>query len=254
MVKQQTATLRLARPSPPYWAVRLDVAQPPVAGQFVLADFGGPLREALFPAAIDATGFTFMAPPGHPATRLLPGAALDLIGPSGRGFRVDNVQRLLLVGTVQLAPVLWPLLESAPSVALVIEGPTRARMPSSDSIPPAVELTLVTLDGSAGYLGPLEATGPAPSGMERVVPHLLDLLTWAECVCFACDAERYPALRQLILQARLHPSRDFAQALLHAAMPCGLGACDICRIPTRNGEKHVCTDGPVFDLLEIGNE
>ena len=87
-MKQQTATFRFARPSPPYWAARFDVAHPPEPGQFVLADLGGPLREVLFPAFIDGTGFAAMLPPGHPATRLLPGTTLSIMGPTGRGFRL----------------------------------------------------------------------------------------------------------------------------------------------------------------------
>jgi dihydroorotate dehydrogenase electron transfer subunit len=34
-------------------------------------------------------------------------------------------------------------------------------------------------------------------------------------------------------------------------MPCGVGACDICPVETRQGQRHLCTDGPVFDLLEL---
>ncbi len=253
-MKQQTATFRFALPSPPHWAVRLDVTQPPRAGQYVLADCGGPLREALFPADVDADGFTALAPRGHPITRLLPGATVDLLGPLGNGFRVDKVQRLLLIAEADKLPALRPLLNAAPAVTLVVEGPTRARMPAPDSLPPAVELLLVTLDGSVSYLGPLESQEPAPAGQERIGPLLAELIAWTECLCLACTRERYPALAGLVRQVRLQPVPHFAQALVHTDMPCGVGACDVCRIPTRHGEKHVCTDGPVFDLLEIGNE
>jgi dihydroorotate dehydrogenase electron transfer subunit len=251
MVKPQTATFRFAHPAPPNWAVRFDAAHLPDAGQFVLADMGGPLREVLFPSLIDDTGFAVMVAPGHAATRLLPGSEVDLIGPTGHGFRVNDAQRLLLVAEAERLPVLLPLLNAAPSVALVIEGTTRARLPAPDSIPPAIELTLVTLDGSIGYLGPLESTEPAPTGLERVGSYLYELIAWTECVCFACSRERYPALADLVRQARIQPTKDFAQAFVRVEMPCGVGACDVCRITTRRGEKRVCTDGPVFDLLEL---
>lgn len=254
MVKQQIATFRFALPSPPHWAVRLDVAHAPRAGQFVLAECGGPLREALFPADVDAEGFTTLVPRGHPITRLLPGAQVDVLGPLGNGFHLDRVQRLLLIAEADRLPPLRPLLNAAPAVTLVIEGPTRARLPAPDSLPPDVELTLVTLDGSLGYLGPLESQAPAPAGRERVAPLLAELIAWAERICLSCTRERYPALAELVRQTRLQPVARFAQALIHTEMPCGVGACDVCRIPTRHGEQHVCTDGPVFDLLEIGNE
>jgi len=234
----------------------------------VLADLGGPLREVLFPAFIDDTGFAVMLPPGHPATRLLPGSPIDIIGPTGRGFRPGNAQRLLLVSSADMLPLLLPLLagapnnapfrngmsflNGAPSIALVIEGATRAQLPLPEQIPPAVELTLVTLDGSAGYLGPLESQEPAPAGLERVGPYLLELIAWAECACFACNNDRYPALASLVRQVRIQPAPDFAQALVRVEMPCGVGVCEVCRIATRHGEKCACTDGPVFDLLELG--
>lgn len=217
----------------------------------MLADLGGPLREVLFPAALTVDGFTAMVPPRHPATQLLPGATVNMLGPLGQGFRLDGTTRLLLVAEAALLPPLLPLLEAASAVALVVEAPTRAQLPSPDRFPPTTELLLVTRDGSSGYLGPLESQDPAPANLQRVLPHLLELIAWAERVCFACVNERYPALAAIVRAARLHPAPDFAQALVQTAMPCGVGACEICRIPTRFGEKHACTDGPVFDILTL---
>lgn len=251
MVKQQTAVFRQAYPVPPQWAVRFDVAHAPEAGAFVLADFGGPLREPLFPASRDAEGFMAMVPPRHPATRLLPGAAVDLLGPLGHGFHLDGATRLLLVAEAAHLPPLLSLLDATTAVTLVIEAPTRAQLPSPDRFPATVELILVTRDGSTGYLGPLESTEPAPAGWQRIAPRLVELLAWAERACFACDETRYATLAPLVRAARIQPAPDFAQALIQTTMPCGVGACDICRVHTANGEKHACTDGPVFDLLAL---
>ncbi|MEJ5312313.1 MAG: hypothetical protein WHX52_21315 [Anaerolineae bacterium] len=248
MVKQQDAVFRQAYPAPPYWVARFDVAHPPGPGAFVLADLGGPLREVLFPATIDADGFTVMLPPRHPATRLLPGTTVNMLGPLGQGFRLGGATRLLLVAETACLPPLLPLLEAAPAVALVIEAPTRAQLPPPDRLPPTVELTLVTRDGSAGYLGPLESQDPAPANLQRVMPHLVELIAWAECACFACANDRYPALATIVRAARIQPPPDFAQALVQVPMPCGVGACEVCRTPTRTGEKHACIDGPVFDM------
>ena len=244
MSKQHTAIFREACPEPPFWAVTFESPHPPAPGCFVLADFGGPLREALFPAATNATGFTAMLLPRHPATHLLPGAQVDLLGPFGRGFRVGAVSRLLLVAEAALLPPLLPLLEAAPAVALALEAPTRARLPAPERIPPAVELHLITQDGSAGLLGTLEQTHEGQAS-------LAELLAWAECVCFSCESARYPALAAQMRAARLHPAPDFAQALVQVAMPCGVGACEICRVQTQRGEQHACTHGPVFDILDF---
>ena len=42
------------------------------------------------------------------------------------------------------------------------------------------------------------------------------------------------------------------QILIHAPMPCaGIAECGICAVNTRQGYKHACTDGPVFDLTAL---
>lgn len=250
-MKRQSATLRYARPRPPAWEVRLDMNQPPGAGEYVLADFGAPVREPLFPALVDAEGFTAVLAPGHPATRILPGTPVDVLGPLGRGFRIGDIVRLLLVAEVAYLPVLLPLVQAAPSVVLVVEATTRARLPSPSAFPPALELLMVTLDGSAGYLGPVELDGTAPLGLERAATRMRELLAWSERVCLACAAERYAAMARMVRDVRLQPFQDFAQALIQVPMPCGVGACDVCRVRTRHGEAHACVDGPVFDLMDF---
>jgi dihydroorotate dehydrogenase electron transfer subunit len=239
----QEATFRGGRATPPFWTLRFAVERPPTAGRFVLADLGGAVREVLFPSAVDEGAFESVVAPGHPATRLLPGTPVSLLGPGGRGFRVEGAARLLLVAEVEQLPSLYPLLQAAPAVAVVVEAPGRALLPSPGCFPPSVELHLVTEDGSVGHTGRLEALleeGP-----------LKPLLTWADRLCSACDPARYPALARSVRRVRLQPRSDFAQALVRSPLPCGVGACEICRIPTRSGERHVCTAGPVFDLLEL---
>ncbi|MGC9356514.1 MAG: hypothetical protein ACP5GX_01545 [Anaerolineae bacterium] len=243
MSRRQQATFREARPVPPFWRVKFDLGLPPGPGQFVLADLGGAVREALFPAARDESIFEVVVTPGHPATHLLPGSAVDMLGPFGRGFRLREVGRLLLVAEASLLPPLLPLLGAAATVALIVEAPTRVFLPPPRHLPPAVELHLLTHDGSAGHKGRLETTENG-SPLER-------LLAWADLACFSCHPERYPALARIVKGVRLQPAEDFAQALVQVPMACGVGACEICRIRTRRGERRACNDGPVFDLLTL---
>ncbi len=239
----QTPTFQEAYAWPPWWAVRFTLAQPPTPGRFVLADLGGPLREALFPSALDDESFTALVPPRHPAIRLIPGTEVDVLGPLGTGFEIGNTQRLLLVAEVAYLPPLLPLQHLAPAVALVLEAPTRAQLPPTRRFPPAVELHLLTRDGTAGTHGALE--------VESDTAPLRRLLRWADGACFACTPERYPALARLVEAERFQPAADFAQALVRAPMPCGVGACDVCRVQTRRGERRACVDGPVFNLLDL---
>lgn len=254
-MRRQTATLRYVRPAPPIWEVRLDMDLPPAAGACVLADFSGPVREPLYPIEIDETGFVTAVGPGHPVTQLLPGTAIDVLGPVGRGFRLDkggySPARLLLIGDVTLLPLLRPLYQAVSAVALIIEATTRGQIPPPTRFPPSLELTLVTRDGSGGYLGPIEAEGPSPAGLERAGARVRELTLWSDLICIACDPERYPALAALVKRVRLAPGPDFAQALVQSPMLCGVGNCNVCRIALPRGEKHVCVDGPVFDLMDF---
>jgi hypothetical protein len=158
---------------------------------------------------------------------------------------------LLLIAEAGDLPWLQPLYQAAPAVALIVEAGTRGQLPRPARFPPTLELTLVTRDGSTGYLGPLENDGPTPVGVERALPRLRELVAWAECICIAGDMARYPALARLIRDVRFQSRPDFAQALVRVSMPCGVGVCDICRVTTRHGERRACVDGPVFDLMDF---
>ncbi len=242
MPRYQTLELQELRPAPPFWLATCAAALPPAPGQYVLVDVGGPLREALFPIAVEAGRFTCAVPVGHPLTRLLPGSLLPAYGPLGRGFRIGEVTRLLLVAEAQSWPLLLPLVHAAPEVVLVLEATTRTQLPSMERLPADVEVLVLTRDGSAGQVGYLEQAEAA----------LGELVHWAERVALACAWERYPALAKLVRAARLHVPADFAQALVTVPMPCGMGACDVCRISVGEREHVPCTEGPVFDLLELG--
>ena len=98
---------------------------------------------------------------------------------------------------------------------------------------------LVTDDGSAGH-----------GGVARDL--FSNLVRWADCVCIAADPATYPALAEIVRDVRLGPSERFAQALVAPPMVCGVGACQGCGVRTARGFKLACTDGPVFDLLELG--
>jgi dihydroorotate dehydrogenase electron transfer subunit len=249
-MKQQTATFIAARPRPPEWEVHFEVEHCPLPGMYVLADLGEVVRTPLFPSSINDSGFSSVVPAGHPATTLLPGSQIDVLGPQGNGFNV-NADRLLLIADVEHFPVLMPLLGSAASVSVILEAVSRLQLPSPQTFPPNVELILVTLDGSLGYLGPLESVEPAPDGLMRANLTLNELLSWSDQVCLAMDSHRYPGLAKIIYSERYNPRDNYAQAIVQSPMPCGVGVCDICRIATKSGEKHVCIDGPVFDLNQL---
>ena len=76
-------------------------------------------------------------------------------------------------------------------------------------------------------------------------------MRWADCVCIAGDPATYPALAEAVRETRLGPPPRFAQALVAPPVACGVGACRGCAVPVERGFKLACTDGPVFDLLDL---
>jgi dihydroorotate dehydrogenase electron transfer subunit len=217
------------------------------AGRFVLAALDDYLRTPLFPAFLDGDTFWALVPPDHSAAVLEPGASVDLIGPLGCGFEVDEtVRRLLLVADVPHLPVLLPLVSQRPgcSVALLLSAPTAAELYPIRLLPPDLEVHIVTADGSAGHKG-------------SVLDLFPDLVRWANCVCAASETAIYPALAAIVREVRIGPvpgrakPRPFAQALFVPPVVCGVGVCQGCAVSVRGGYKLACTDGPVFDLLEL---
>jgi dihydroorotate dehydrogenase electron transfer subunit len=225
--------------------VRVSYSAPEIVGglspgRFVLADLGGYLRTPLFPALLDDETFSVLVSPDHPAATLRPGASTSLIGPLGQGFEVDEAaRRLLLVADTDCLPVLLPLAtQTLVSTALVLSAPAAAELYPVHLLPASLEVYIVTADGAAGRKGSALDLFP-------------DLVRWADCVCIACDPAIYPALAEVVREVRIRPAKRFAQALIVPPMPCGVGACQGCAVPVAGGFKLACTDGPVFDLLEL---
>jgi dihydroorotate dehydrogenase electron transfer subunit len=234
--------------------VRVALAAPTIApglapGRFVLADLGNEdyLRTPLFPAWIKAEAFGVLISPNHPAAALQPGAEIDLVGPLGQGFEVpETTRRLLLVADTSHLPVLLPLLETrffpknpiSPSATLLLSAPTAGELYPIRLLPPALEVLVATADGSTGYEGnPLDL--------------LPDLVRWADCVCAASDPADYSAMAGVVREVRIGPNRRFAQALVVPPLACGVGACQGCAVKVARGTRLACTDGPVFDLLDL---
>jgi len=52
---------------------------------------------------------------------------------------------------------------------------------------------------------------------------------------------------------QLRVANQKGQVSLEERMACGIGACLVCACKTIHGVKHVCSDGPVFDIYEVFN-
>lgn len=249
-MEQTLALVNRVVPNGPLIEIGLDAPGigPKLApGCFVLADCGEYLRRPLFPARLTSDGFDVLVSPDDKLASWGVGDTLDIIGPLGHGFAVpESSRRLLLVADVihlpALLPLVWqPLGEaggSAISITLLLSAPTAEALYPVRLLPPALEVHLVTGDGSIGHPGELVDLFP-------------ELVRWADCICVACDPAAYPALADIVREVRLVPGERFAQALVVPPIACGVGACQGCALPVARGYRLACTDGPVFDLLEL---
>jgi dihydroorotate dehydrogenase electron transfer subunit len=205
-----------------------------------------------------------------PGTRWLadrtPGDLVDITGPLGRGFQVDDAtqQHILVGGGVGIPPLLYlaRLLRGAGSNVTAIFGArSRILMPLACNVEPARDATptccvryagfenvpavITSDDGSIGFHG--FVTDALAALMER--SEYRDAAT----IAYACGPE--PMLRAV---SHLTRKRGVdCQLCIERMMGCGLGTCLSCivRVVDESGigwrYALTCQEGPVFerDLL-----
>ena len=212
----------------------------PEPGQFVLADTGGYLLQALFPRQLQPAGFTFETDLAA-ASRWQPGALLNLLGPAGRPHRPPETARNLLLihtipGPLRLLPLALDFRAGHRSVTLLFSD---ANAPIG-GLPDEFEI----VRGVA-----ISWQGQAQGGQAQGLP-LREYLAWADAVYADVPAGEREGLKQALALARPLGSAA-AWTLAAPPMPCGVGACGVCTVRTRSGWRHDCTDGPLFPLAQL---
>jgi dihydroorotate dehydrogenase electron transfer subunit len=167
------------------------------------------------------------------------GDRLAVVGPVGRSFQVEHrTRRALLVGggpgiSALLLLTRGLMRHGAETTFLSWPDSDGAIMPGSE-LPPEVEYVVAPPDQTA-----------LPQQLEA-------LATWADQLFLAVAPGALPWVLDVLRRRLLRLRRGFAQALLATELlPCGVGACDLCTIPVRDGYRRLCRDGLVFDLLSL---
>jgi len=203
----------------------------PSPGQYLLAGDapGLPLPVPLFYTDSVPQGFIAAAPipdSWHP------GVELGLRGPLGRGFNLPvSARRVGLVAfdvsPARLKGLIRPALKQEAAVVLVCDS-------SPDSLPDDVEVH------------PLSS--------------LQEILEWADYLAVDVTRENLNQLRERLGKpnqfsagkARVEPSRNDVQLLIHTPVPCGgVADCGVCAVRLKSDWKFACKDGPVFDWREV---
>lgn len=165
-----------------------------------------------------------------------PGDKVDVFGPLGHGFDIkpESQSLLLVAGGMGVAPLAFlaqRALAGERHVIFVHGAATARKLYPQHLLPPGINLRVATEDGSRGE------KGLATESMSRY-------LDWADQV-FACGP-----LAMYKHMAQQGPGKP-VQVSLELRLACGLGACLGCSFPTKQGQKLVCKDGPVFNLEDI---
>ena len=175
------------------------------------------------------------------------GAAVDLVGPLGQGFRVaEGLGRIILAaGGIGAAPMVF-LAETlvgrrqrSCEIEVFLGGRSRSDLLCREDFQRlGLAVTVTTDDGSDGEH--CLVTVPLEQATDRRLPDLI-------CACGP------PAMLRCVAQMAL--ARGVAcQVSIETLMACGLGACLGCAVRGSDpaaGYRHVCRDGPVFDAGEL---
>lgn len=174
-------------------------------------------------------------------SRIAAGAELDLIGPLGNGWRISGDARRALVvagglGAAPMGMLVDELRRRGVVTTVALGALTESSLLAVELFGTTCErVEIATDDGSAGTCG--------------FVTALLDDLIAQEHpdVLYTCGPEPMQrAVSRIALAAGIP-----CQVSLERRMACGVGACLSCVVPTVDGLKRACVDGPVFDATDV---
>jgi dihydroorotate dehydrogenase electron transfer subunit len=229
------------------------------AGQFVMLGLPGGEPLLRRPFSIHrlverrgrAAGIELLYKIVGPATRrlaeLAPGRTVSLLGPLGRGFRVpEGCRRIVLAaGGVGVAPLLFlaDRLTADPPRGLALQlflgGRSREDLLCAAEFERiGVPVKITTDDGSCGER--CRVTDPLEAAVVREPPDLI----------LACGPPGMLACTAGIARRRGVP----CQVSVETMMACGMGACLGCAVtPAGRPDRylHACIDGPVFDAAAL---
>jgi dihydroorotate dehydrogenase electron transfer subunit len=168
------------------------------------------------------------------------GDRLDVLGPLGHGFQMEQNGRYLLVGGgIGVPPMMGCAAHGGADHVAVLgfRSARNAMLLEEFDAACGGQVQVATDDGTLGYHGFVDALVRQRLEQDKDFTAVL-----------ACGPK--PMLRSV---ARV--AEEFGvpcQVSMEERMGCGVGACLVCACKTADGHyKHVCKDGPVFDAKEV---
>lgn len=167
------------------------------------------------------------------------GSTLSLVYPLGNTFPLEGVigrNILLIGGGVGVAPLLFYgkfLTEQGANVRFLLGARNASRLILPDAFRAIAPTQIFTEDGSLGYKGLVTES---------------DLFA-DKSIHFIATCGPLPMMRAVVSKASQHNIECYVS--LENVMACGIGACLCCVTPTSQGNKCVCTSGPVFNSKDL---
>ncbi len=167
------------------------------------------------------------------------GDFLNVIYPLGNGFSLPEYDKVLLIaGGIGIAPLLYMakyLYGKELAHSILIGGKSKQDILRLDEYKKYGKVYITTEDGSLGEKG-------------VVTNHsILKVNNKNFKKIYACGPE--PMLKAVARYAE--DNNIDCEISLENTMACGIGACLCCVAETTEGNRCVCTDGPVFNLSEL---
>ncbi len=165
------------------------------------------------------------------------GNFVNVIYPLGKGFSIKNAHNVLLIGGgTGIAPLLLlakRLYEKNVKSSILTGGKTKQDILRIEEFKKYGKVFVSTEDGSMGDKGLVT---------ENKILSNPDF----NCI-YTCGPE--PMMKAVAGYAR--KNNIFCEVSLENTMACGIGACLCCVVNTVEGNKCVCTEGPVFNINEL---
>jgi NAD(P)H-flavin reductase len=217
MLRREARNVLGVEPVGPYTLLRLDRGSldPGAPGQFFMLEAPGRLLPRPMSVCLAPPGeLGFLIDPVGPGTRALcglaPGDRLGVLGPLGKGFRLDVERPLLVGGGIGVAP--FPYLSERLGAPPALLGFRSAWHAEAAALVANAEVVL------------------EPTYVTELMPAGHDVL--------ACGPEpMLEAVRQLTRHAQL---------AWEAPMACGYGACYGCAVEIDGELRRLCVEGPVL--------
>jgi len=172
------------------------------------------------------------------------GERIDILGPLGRGFPVDELKKeriILVAGGLGIAPIFALAEDVKKRAPILFYGAV-----SSDTLlcqdeirSMGIKTFISTEDGTIGRKGVIT---------DLLIEYLDRTSSFEDNpVIYSCGP--VPMLKRVSDIIRRYRLQGFVST--EEKMACGIGACLGCIIKTKDGYRRVCKDGPVFLAEEI---